>query len=132
LSVQVSVLGVQRRYAEVRIDTYAQDAMPTVPAPYINTVSGIAQLLGNWVPPAALGLSPGVIDSDPDTGMVVSVLQSDDNGVVFEKSNQVDFRGLFAYDPSGRLVEMYNEYNPDVVTSTGFGSIKIIDVKLAG
>ena len=129
ISVQVSVLGAQKRYAEVRIDTYTQDG---VPAPYINTVSGIAQLLGNWIPPAAIALSPGEIDSDPDTGMVTSLLQSDDNGVVFEKTNQVDFRGLYHYDKSGRLLEMYNEYNPDVITSAGFGSIKIIDVKLVG
>jgi len=129
ISVQVSVLGAQKRYAEVRIDTYTQDG---VPAPYINTVSGIAQLLGNWIPTAAIALSPGEIDSDPDTGMVTSLLQSDDNGVVFEKTNQVDFRGLYHYDKSGRLLEMYNEYNPDVITSAGFGSIKIIDVKLVG
>jgi hypothetical protein len=132
MSVQVSVLGAQKRYAEVRIDTYTQDTMPAMPAPYINTVSGVAQLLGNWIPPAATVLAQGEIDSDPDTGMVISVLQSDDNGVVFQKSNQVDFRGLYAYDPSGRLVEMYNEYNPDVITSTGFGSLKTIDVKLVG
>jgi hypothetical protein len=132
MSVQVSILDTKRRYAELRIDTYTQEAMPTVPAPYIKTVSGIAQLLGNWVPAAAIALAPGDIDSDPDTGMVTSLLQSDEEGVIFQQTNQVDFRGLYHYDRSGRLLEMYNEYNPDVTTSTGFGSSRIIDVQLQG
>lgn len=129
MSVQVSVLDVMSRYAKVRLDTYNQDPVP--PA-YIITVSGISQLMGNWIPPEAIAdLRPGIIDTDPDTNMQTSVVSNDGGTIIFEKTNQVDFRELFAYDSSGKLTEMYYEYNPDVMTATGFGSVKTVTLQLA-
>ncbi|NYT01713.1 MAG: hypothetical protein GKC10_03005 [Methanosarcinales archaeon] len=73
----------------------------------------------------------GVIDSDPDTGMVSKVVQSGPEGIVLEKSNQVDFVERFTYDRTGKLVQLYQEFNPDVITSTGFGSVRVITLSLA-
>jgi hypothetical protein len=90
----------------------------------VGSVSGVAQLMGNWVPPEARHAATGLIDYDPDTGMQVRIVQSDDSGLVMERTNQVNFRELFTYDTSGRLVQIYQEFNPDVATSTNFNSVK--------
>ena len=59
-----------------------------------------------------------------------AAIMNDANGLVFEKTNQMDFRELFTYDLDGKLVQAYYEYNPDVMTSSGFGSVKTIILQL--
>jgi hypothetical protein len=51
-------------------------------------------------------------------------------GLVFEKTNQMNFRELFNYDLDGKLAQAYYEYNPDVMTSSGFESVKTIILQL--
>jgi hypothetical protein len=46
--------------------------------------------------------------------------------------NQMDFRELYTYDLGGKLVQAYYECNPNVMTSSGFGSVTIIMLQLAG
>jgi hypothetical protein len=57
-------------------------------------------------------------------------VQSDDNGIVFEKTNQQDYRAQFTYDLDGKLIQTVTEYNPDVMTSTGFGSVRVETLRL--
>ncbi len=101
LSSQLSIQEVHDRFAEGRQQTYNQDAVQ--PA-YVPMVSGVSQLMGFWVPEEALVLSPGLVDSDPDTGMKVSVVESGPEGMVMEKSNDVNYRLTATYDASGMLV----------------------------
>jgi len=127
LAIKLSILGLHDRFTEERMDTYTQDP---IPPPYAISVSGISQAMGSWLPTEALDTAQGVIDSDPDTGMVTAVVQSGPEGIVLEKTNQVNFRERFTYDHSGKLVQIYQEFNPDVITSVGFGSIKVITLTL--
>ena len=104
LSVQASVLSVHDRFAELKLGNLA-------------CVSGIAQLNGFWIPEgAAATLTPGVIDTDPDTGMQISVVESNANGIVFEKTNQQDYTGQSTYDSSGKLVQTVSQYIDGVGT----------------
>lgn len=128
LEVSINVLDASDRYAVMRQETYSQSSTPTT----ITTVSGSSQLLGFWVPQEALPYGPGLIDSDPDTGMRISVIESDTGNLIFEKTNGVDYKALFAYDANGRLVEIYQEFNPDTATLTGFSSTKVVDLQLVG
>ncbi len=128
LEVRLSVLQSGDKFAVMTQETYSQDSAPS----QIRTVSGVTQLLGFWVPQEALALSPGLIDSDPDTGMQISVIESDSGNLIFEKTNGVDYRALFAYDAKGRLVEIYQEFNPDTTTASGFGSVRVVDLQLVG
>lgn len=128
LEVSINVLDASDRYAVMRQETYSQSSAPTT----ITTVSGSSQLLGFWVPQEALSYGPGLIDSDPDTGMRISVIESDTSNLIFEKTNGVDYKALFAYDANGRLVEIYQEFNPDTATLTGFSSTKVVDLQLVG
>jgi len=128
LSVQVGVMAAHNRFTEMNVAVYAEDPAS---AAKLKSISGIAQLLGFWMPPeAAADLSQGVIDTDPDTGMQVSLVQIDDNGIVFEKTNQQDYRAQFTYDLDGKLIQTVTEYNPDVMTSTGFGSVRVETLRL--
>jgi hypothetical protein len=130
MSLQMSVLAAHNRFADLKLETYDQSTGSTSAS---RVVRGVAELMGNWIPQEALAaLNPGVIDTDPYTGMKVSLIQNSDNGVVFEKTNQMDFRELYTYDLSGKLVQAYYEYNPWVMTSSGFGSVKTIMLQLAG
>ena len=95
LGSQLAIQEVHDRFAEGRQQTYTQDAIQ--PA-YVPMVSGVAQLMGFWVPEEALSLSPGLVDSDPDTGMKVSVIQSGPDGVMMEKTNDVNYRLIALYD----------------------------------
>jgi hypothetical protein len=128
LSVQGRAAFVHNRFAEMQLSVYSQDAAtPSDTA----IVSGIGQLLGFWIPKDAMtDLRPGIVDWDPDTKMQVSIVQSDDRGAIFEKTNQQDYRAQFAYDASGKLVQMVTEYNPDVMTTTGFGSVRTESLQL--
>jgi hypothetical protein len=102
LGSQLAIQDVHNRFAEGRQQTYTQDAIQ--PA-YVPIVSGVAQLMGFWVPNEGLSISPGLVDSDPDTGMQVSVIQSGPNGVIMEKTNNVNYKLVAAYDASGKLVQ---------------------------
>lgn len=118
LSVRASVLSAQKKFAEINMITYSQDPISPsqIKTSQTNSISGVAQLLGYWMPQEAIAaLSPRVIDTDPDTGMQISVVKTDANGVVFEKTNQMDYRALFAYDSSGKLVQTYSECNPTTI-----------------
>jgi hypothetical protein len=127
-ALQMSVIDAHNRFVDMKLDIYDQSTGSTSTS---RVVRGIAQLMGTWIPEEAIAtLSPGVIDTDPDTGMKVSIVQNDANGVVFEKTNQVDFKELYTYDLSGKLVQAYYEYNPWVMTSSGFGSVKTIMLQL--
>jgi hypothetical protein len=129
LEVQAEVAAEHNRFTEMNIAVYTED-----PSSTINTksVSGIGQLLGFWMPSEAIpGLSQGVLDTDPDTGMQIGIVKSDENGIVFEKTNQQNYRAQFTYDPEGRLIQTITEYNPDIITSTGFGSIRVETLRLA-
>jgi hypothetical protein len=64
--------------------------------------------------------------------MQISVIESDLGSLIFEKTNGVDYRALFAYNSNGRLVEIYQEFNPDTATSTGFSSMRVVDLQLVG
>jgi hypothetical protein len=127
-ALQMTSVDAHRRFAEMRLDVYDQYTGSTSSS---RVVRGVAQLMGNWIPEEAISaLGPCTIDTDPETGMKVSIVQNDANGVVFEKTNQMNFRELFTNDLGGRLVQAYYEYNPDVMTSSGFGSVKTIILQL--
>lgn len=106
LRVQMAIQAVHERYAEGRQQAYTQE--PIQPA-YIPIVSGVAQLMGFFVPEEALFFKPGVVDSDPDTGMVVSVLQSGPDGILMEETNNVNYKLTAVYDASGRVVQTSKE-----------------------
>jgi hypothetical protein len=106
LRVQLAVQAVHKRYVEGRQQAYTQE--PIQPA-YIPIVSGVAQLMGFFVPKEALSSRPGVIDSDPDTGIVVSVLQSGPEGVLMEETNNVNYKLIAMYDASGKVVQTSKE-----------------------
>ena len=89
-------------------------------------VSGFAQLMGFWVPKEALSLSPGLVDSDPDTGMKVSVIQSGPDGVIMEKTNDVNYKLLALYDANGKLVQTSLE------TYSGTAAAQRDDLQLVG
>lgn len=128
MALQISVLAANDRFADAKLVTYDQSTGSTSTT---RVVRGVAGLMGNWIPKEAIAaLRPGVIDTDPYTGMKISVVQNDANGAVFEKTNQQDFRELFSYNPGGELTQAYYEYNPDVMTSSGFGSVKTIILEL--
>lgn len=126
-SIRLSFLVAHERFSEVREDTYNQDP---VPPPVIMQVSGVAQLMGNWVPAEAREAGTGLIDSDPDTGMLVTIVQNDDSGLVLERSNQFNFQEQFTYDSDGKLVQIYQEFNPDIATVTNFNSVKKVLARL--
>jgi hypothetical protein len=128
MTVQLKILKVHDRFTEERVDTYSQQfALPSS----IIAVSGISQLMGSWVPLEAMTLSLRVMDTDPDTGMVVRLAEKGPGGVILEKTNQVDYIERFTYDSTGKLVQIYQEFNPDVTTSTSFSGVKVIVLDLA-
>jgi hypothetical protein len=102
LGSQLAIQEVHNRFAEGRQQTYTEDAIQ--PA-YVPMVSGLAQLMGFWVPKEALSLSPGLVDTDPDTNMKVSVIQSGPDGLIMEKTNDVNYKLLALYDANGKLVQ---------------------------
>lgn len=126
-TIQGVVTALHNRYAEMTFTTYAKDAVATTSS--TTSVGGINQLLGFWIPEDAVGkLGTGTVDSDPDTGMVISIVQSGADGIIFEKTNQQDYRALFAYDSNGRLVQMTTELNPD----STYGSSRTETLQLIG
>jgi hypothetical protein len=106
LASELRIQAAHSRYAEGRQQTYTQEAMQP---PYVPLVSGIAQLMGFWVPEEALSLQPGAVDYDPDTGMTTSVLESGPEGVVMEETNGVSYRLTATYNARGMLTETVTE-----------------------
>ena len=106
LSVELQIRHAHSRFAEGRQQTYTAEAMQ--PA-YVPMVSGIAQLMGFWVPEEALSLQPGAVDYDPDTGMTVSVLESGSNGLLMEETNNINCKLTAAYDARGKVVQTATE-----------------------
>ncbi|OPY52786.1 MAG: hypothetical protein A4E49_01738 [Methanosaeta sp. PtaU1.Bin112] len=103
---ELSIQAAHSRYAEGRQQTYTEEAMQP---PYVPMVSGVAQLMGFWVPEEALSLTPGAVDYDPDTGMTTSVQQSGPDGVVMEETNGVSYRLTATYDARGMLTGTVTE-----------------------
>lgn len=106
LSVELQIQAAHRRFAEGRQQTYTAEAVQ--PA-YVPMVSGIAQLMGFWVPEEALSLQPGTIDYDPATSMTVSIVQSGPNGLVMEETNNINYKLTAYYDASGKVVQTDRE-----------------------
>ena len=123
LGSQLAIQDAHERFAEGRQQTYTQDAIQ--PA-YVPIASGVAQLMGFWVPKEALSLTSGLVDSDPDTGMKVSVIQSGPDGVIMEKTNGVNYKLLALYDASGKLVQTSLE------TYSGTATAQRDDLQLMG
>ena len=106
LNVQIDIQTAHNRFMEGRQQTHTQEA---VQPPYVPLVSGLSQLMGIWVPEEALSLPKGTVDSDPDTGMVVSVLKSGPDGLVMQETNNVNYKLTASYDASGRVVQTVSE-----------------------
>jgi hypothetical protein len=106
LGSELVIQAAHSRYAEGRQQTYTQEA---IQPPYVPMVSGIAQLMGFWVPEEALSLQPGAVDYDPDTGMTTSILESGPEGVVMEETSGVNYRLTASYDAAGRLTQTVTE-----------------------
>lgn len=106
LNVKLAIQAVHERFVEGKQQSYTQE--PIQPA-YVPMVCGLAQLMGFWVPQEALSLSPGVIDSDPDTGMIVSVIDSGPEGIVMEETNNVNYKLTAVYDASGKAIRTSTE-----------------------
>ena len=128
LASKVTVEKVHSRFAEIREDPYSRNSATAI---YFNTVCGASRLMGDFVPLAALSASPGVVDTDPDTGMQISVVRSGEEGIILERTNQVDFVEDFAYDSTGRLSQMEQHYQERSLT-TDFAGEKVITMQLAG
>ncbi len=123
LGSQLAIQEVHDRFAEGRQQTYTQEAIQ--PA-YVPMVSGVAQMMGFWVPNEILSISPGIVDSDPDTGMQVSVIQSGPDGVIMEKTNNMNYKLVAAYDASGKLVQT------SIETYSGTAAAQRDDLQLEG
>jgi hypothetical protein len=128
LASKVTVQAVHSRFAEMRADPYSQNSATAI---YFNSVCGASRLMGDFVPLAALSASPGVVDTDPDTGMQISVVRSGRDGIILERTNQVDFVEDFAYDSTGKLSQMEQHYQERSLT-TDFAGEKVITMQLAG
>ena len=106
LASELRIQAAHSRYAEGRQQTYTEEALQP---PYAPMVSGIAQLMGFWVPEEALSLQPGEVDYDPDTGMTTHILESGPKGVVMEETNGVSYRLTASYDAAGKLTGTVTE-----------------------
>jgi len=95
-----------------------QDQSTTWPSS--TTVSGVYQLMGFWLPEVALKIDEvGEIDADPDTGMIVSAVQNDDELIVLEMTNGNDYQKLLSYDKNtGQLLGSYEEQVTEPMTGT--------------
>jgi hypothetical protein len=98
---------VYDRFVSCRIDIINQDVITS--SDTINMVSGIGQFTGLFIPPQAAGVGTGLLDSDPDTGMQISITQNDGSGIVLMKTNGVDQQSSYWYDTSGKLLQMVTE-----------------------
>jgi hypothetical protein len=69
------------------------------------------------------------VDTDPDTGMQISVVRSGEDGLILERTNQVDFKEDFAYDSTGKLSQMEQHYQERSLTAN-FAEEKVITMQL--
>jgi hypothetical protein len=116
VTLQAEVVSVQARSSVVRW-TSVVGGSPSIPA---YTASGARQLMGFWLPEAALEIDEvGDVDEDPETGMMISVIQNDQNGIFFEETNGRDYQRLLTYDKAtGKLIESYEEQLTEAMTGT--------------
>jgi hypothetical protein len=116
VTLQAEVVSAQARSSVVKW-TYVVGGSPSIPA---YTVTGARQLMGFWLPEAALEIDEvGDVDEDPETGMMISVIQNDQNGVVFEETNGRDYQRLLTYDKAtGKLIESCEEQLTEAMTGT--------------
>ena len=86
----------------------------------IRSAAGVYQLMGLWLPDTALGIDEvGDVDSDPDTSMMITVIQNYQEGVVFEETNGQDYRRLLTYEKAtGKLLTSYEEQLTEAITGT--------------
>lgn len=116
VTFQAEVVSVQARSLVIKW-TFVVGGSPSIPA---YTVSGASQLMGFWLPEAALEIDEvGDVDEDPETGMMISVIENDQNGIVFEETNGRDYQRLLTYDKAtGKLIESYEEQLTEAMTGT--------------
>lgn len=116
VTFQAEVVTVQARSSVVKW-TFVVGGSSSIPA---YTVSGARQLMGFWLPEAALDINEvGDVDEDPETGMMISVIENDQNGIVFEETNGRDYQRLLTYDKAtGKLIESYEEQLTEAMTGT--------------
>jgi hypothetical protein len=88
--------------------TYQGQTVYTIPA---YTASGVHQHMGFWLPQTALEIDEvGDVDEDPETGIAITVIQNDQNGIVFEETNGRDYQRVLNYDKAtGKLLESRKE-----------------------
>ncbi len=116
VTLQAEVVSVQAKSSIVRWTVPGQSEA-SIPA---YAACGVNQLMGFWLPQTALDIDEvGDVDEDPDTGMMVSVIQNDQNGIVFEETNGRDYQRLLTYDKTtGKLLESYEEQLTEAMTGT--------------
>lgn len=116
VTLQAEVVSVQAESSIVKWTSAAQGA-PPIPA---YTASGVRQLMGFWLPETALDIDEvGEVDSDLDTGIAITVIQNDQNGIIFEETNGRDYQRLLTYDKAtGKLIQSYEEQLTEAMTNT--------------
>jgi hypothetical protein len=116
VTLQAEVVSVQARSSVVKW-TFIIQGSPSIPA---YTASGARQLMGFWLPQTALEIDEvGDVDEDPQTGIAITVIQNDQNGIVFEETNGWDYQRLLTYDKAaGKLLESREEQLTEAMTNT--------------
>jgi len=116
VTLRAEVVSVQAESAIVRWTVPGQASI-SIPA---YATSGVNQLMGFWLPQTALEIDEvGDVDEDPDTGMMITVVQNDQRGIVFEETNGRDYQRLLTYDKAtGKLLESYEEQLSEAITGT--------------
>jgi len=116
VTLQAEVVSVQAESSVVKWTFIIQGA-PSIPA---YTASGVHQLMGFWLPQTALEIDEvGDVDEDPETGIAITVIQNDQNGIVFEETNGRDYQRVLNYDKAtGKLLESREEQLTEAMTNT--------------
>ena len=116
VNLRAEVVSVQPKSSIIKW-TAPEDGGGSIP---YYAASGVCQLLGFWLPATALAIDEvGDVDSDPDTGLLISVIQNDRNGIVFQETNGRDYQRLLTYDKAtGTLLKSYEEKVTEAFTST--------------
>ncbi|MDF0590700.1 hypothetical protein [Candidatus Methanocrinis natronophilus] len=116
VTLRAEVVSVQPKSSIIKW-TAPGDAGESIP---YYAASGVHQLLGFWLPATALAIDEvGDVDYDLDTGLLISVIQNDQNGIVFQETNGRDYRRLLTYEKgTGKLIGSYEERLTEAITST--------------
>ncbi len=116
VTLQAEVVSVQVKSSVVKWTFIIQGA-PSIPA---YTASGVHQLMGFWLPQTALEIDEvGDVDEDPETAIAITVIQNDQNGIVFVETNGRDYQRLLTYDKAtGKLIESREEHLTEAMTNT--------------